>query len=107
MSSNKELSLKQIMDFRKAKIEKLNPLTLSKEAKPAVANIGIRPSVSNEGKETFEVHIIGEKLSYDTLYGKKCAFYFESKLRDEKKFSSIEALKTQIIKDIEKAKEES
>jgi riboflavin kinase/FMN adenylyltransferase len=64
---------------------------------PAVANIGIRPTFNGQG-ERLEVHIIGEV--FDSLYGKRLHVSFIDRIRDEKKFSSIDELKAQIDRDI-------
>lgn len=63
-----------------------------------IANYGIRPTVSNNGKAVLEVHI----LNFDKeIYGEKIKVNFLKKLRDEKKFNSLDELKLQIQKDIE------
>jgi riboflavin kinase/FMN adenylyltransferase len=63
----------------------------------AVCNVGVRPTVSGAGKLTVEVHVPG--FSGD-LYGKTLTLDFKRKLRDERKFSSVEELKAQIQRDI-------
>jgi len=62
-----------------------------------VTNVGVRPTVDNNGHKNIETHII----DFDgDCYGKSVKIEFISRLRDEMKFESIEALKTQINKDI-------
>ncbi|MBA1279971.1 MULTISPECIES: bifunctional riboflavin kinase/FAD synthetase [Pseudomonadaceae] len=69
---------------------------------PAVANIGMRPSVESDGKPHLEVHL----LSYQgDLYGRLLSVTFHRKLRDEQRFASLEALKTAIEGDIAAARE--
>ena len=68
---------------------------------PAVANIGNRPTFNGQG-ERLEVHIIGE--TFESLYGKRLHVSFIDRIRDEKKFSSIDELKAQINYDIADAK---
>jgi riboflavin kinase/FMN adenylyltransferase len=63
----------------------------------AVANVGVRPSISGTHGVHVEVHIPG--FSGD-LYGKTLEVRFKRKLRGEKKFDSLDALKAQIAKDI-------
>lgn len=64
-----------------------------------VANIGIRPTVNNESLvPNCETHIINYS---GLLYGKKIKVTFYHRLRDEKRFSDIEALRTAVKKDIE------
>ena len=64
-------------------------------------NIGFRPTL-NGRHQTLEVHIFD--LNRD-LYGKTLQISFLEKIRDEKKFESLEALKIQLIKDKEICKE--
>ena len=63
----------------------------------AVANIGSRPTVSNSGQRLLEVHLID--FSGD-LYGRDIEAVFVRFLRPEKKFTSLEALKSGIAADI-------
>lgn len=62
-----------------------------------IANFGVRPTISNTNKQGLEVHLLDFN---DNLYGHKVKVNFEKMLRAEKKFSSIEELKTQIQNDI-------
>ena len=66
-----------------------------------IANMGIRPTVDGQNP-VLEVHIL--EFS-GNLYGKKITVEFLKKVRDEKKFDGLEALKEQIFKDISSAKE--
>lgn len=62
-----------------------------------VANFGMRPSFENTQIPVLEVHI----LDFDKdIYGEKIKVEFIRKIRDEKKFESLEELKTQIKNDI-------
>lgn len=62
-----------------------------------VANYGLRPTVSNDGKQVLEIHI----LNFDKdIYGEKIKVNFLKKIRDEKKFDSLDELKEQIKEDI-------
>lgn len=61
-----------------------------------VCNIGVRPTVGGT-KLVVEVHIPG--FSGD-LYGKTLEVELLGKLRDEKKFESLDALKAQIAADV-------
>jgi riboflavin kinase/FMN adenylyltransferase len=68
---------------------------------PSVSNFGVRPSVEDGNSINCETHIIG----YDgDLYEKRLKVEFIHRLRDEKKFADIEALKAQIEKDISDTK---
>jgi riboflavin kinase/FMN adenylyltransferase len=67
-----------------------------------VLNVGLRPTFNNRIVPIAEVHI----LNFDkNLYGKNILVEFIKRLRDEKKFNSIDELKVQIAKDVKKAKE--
>ena len=63
----------------------------------AVCNVGVRPTVDGSGKLTVEVHIPG--FSGD-LYGQRLTIVFVRKIREEKKFGSVEELKAQIARDV-------
>ena len=67
-------------------------------AHQAALNIGTRPTVqTGKHERRFEVHLLD--FTGD-LYGKELEVEFVAKLRDEMKFASLDALKTQIAKDI-------
>ena len=68
---------------------------------PAVVNIGTRPTLMRGNHTVMEAHLIDWK---GDLYGKEIAVKFLRRLRDEKKFDSIEALREQIEEDREEAK---
>ena len=63
-----------------------------------VMNIGTRPTFG-QGGEHCEVHILDFK---GNLYNQSIRVEFVERIRDEKRFSSIEALKDQISKDVYK-----
>ena len=73
-------------------------------ALPAVANVGVRPTVETGcgARINCEVHLLSP---VSDLYGKRLTVSFLSRLREEKKFESIAALSAQIAADIENAKE--
>lgn len=69
---------------------------------PAVLNIGIRPTMSNSGREQLEVHLPG----FDgDLYDAHLTVHVTHRLRDEKKFGSVDELMAQIQTDIHTAAE--
>jgi riboflavin kinase/FMN adenylyltransferase len=79
------------------------PEPIVEPAVPAVANIGFRPTLSGERPETprVEVHLI----DFDgDLYGEYLELQFEAFLRDEQRFASLDALKTQIAADVARAR---
>ena len=66
-----------------------------------VANIGIRPTVAGSIKPILEVHL----LEFDQMiYGKRISVRPLKKLREEKKFASLDELKENIARDVEQAK---
>ena len=67
----------------------------------AVANIGARPTVDGQGVNA-ECHLLD--FAGD-LYGKEITVAFCDFIRPEKKFDSLDALKTQIAADAAKARE--
>jgi riboflavin kinase/FMN adenylyltransferase len=58
-------------------------------------NIGYRPTVDGKNR-TIEVHILDFNAS---IYGERVRLSFIEKIRDEQKFESLDALKTQLHKD--------
>lgn len=66
----------------------------------AVTNVGVKPTVEKNCRPLAETHIIG--FSGD-LYGREIEVSFSEYLRGEKKFDSLDALKSQIKKDTETA----
>ena len=67
-----------------------------------IANIGIRPTVGGTSP-VLEVNIFDFKKE---IYGKRIKVEFVKKIRDEKKFDSLDDLKKQIVKDVNTAKEQ-
>ena len=74
-------------------------LETGKEILPAVANIGIQPTLPS-GKVTVEAHILKD---CPDLYGHKVRVSLRGMLREEKRFASVPELKEQIEKDREQA----
>ena len=68
----------------------------------AVANLGVRPTIAGVPKLSLEVHILD--FNQD-LYGRHVHVEFLHKIRDEMKFSGLDALKAQIAMDITMARE--
>lgn len=67
----------------------------------SVTNVGVRPSVDLNGQENMETHIIGFDGS---LYGSCVRVNFYKKIRDEKKFDSLDELRAEVERNIEMAK---
>jgi riboflavin kinase / FMN adenylyltransferase len=68
-----------------------------------VANLGVRPTIgSATGERLLEIHL----FDFDEeIYGEDVEVTFLSCLRPEQKFSSLDALKTQIAKDVAGARQ--
>ena len=69
---------------------------LAEKPLPAVASIGVRPTVDDSGRVLLETHIFDYHAS---VYGKLVRVEFMKKLRDEARFDSLDALKDAIAQD--------
>src|SRR5204863_207663 len=69
-------------------------------ARPAVASLGVRPTITASGRAVLEVHLFD--YSGD-LYAAHVRVEFLHKIRDEEKYPDLETLKTQIARDCEAA----
>ena len=68
---------------------------------PAVASLGVRPTVEDAGRMLLEVHI----FDYDRpCYGKLVRVEFLQKLRDEEKYVDLDTLTAAIHRDAEQAR---
>ncbi len=63
----------------------------------SVANLGVRPTIAGVPKLLLEVHILDFN---GDLYGRHVHVEFMHKIREEMKFDTLDALKTQIAQDI-------
>lgn len=68
---------------------------------PAVTNIGVRPTFESAGAVTIETHVLG--LDAD-VYGAPLSLSFIQRLRDERRFPDVDALKEQIQADVRRAR---
>jgi riboflavin kinase / FMN adenylyltransferase len=68
---------------------------------PSATNIGVRPTFDGAGV-TVESHLLG---FLESVTSGRMEIRFFTRLRDEQKFASVEALKEQVLKDIERTKE--
>ena len=69
---------------------------------PGVANVGVRPTVNDGTLANLEVHLFD--FTRD-IYGERLEVEFMTKLRDEKKFDSLDSLKAAIARDQASARE--
>lgn len=67
-----------------------------------VANVGVKPTVAEGLKPALEVHLFDFK---ETIYGSSVKVIFRHKIRDEKKFSGLDELKTAIAADVVSAQQ--
>lgn len=68
----------------------------------AAVNVGVRPTVKGEGLELAEVYLLDWA---GDLYGKELSVDLLARLRDERHFESLEALKAQLAEDVARARE--
>jgi len=71
---------------------------------PGVANVGTRPTVDDSGRRSLEVHLFSDEVA--DSYGWWLEVGFLAKIREEKKFGSLDELKAQIHEDIAHARNE-
>lgn len=74
--------------------------TLGGKTYRAVTNVGTNPTVAGDHL-SIETHLLGFE---GDAYGKTLCVAFVDFLRDERRFDSVEALKSQIAQDVERAK---
>lgn len=79
----------------------LTRVTVNGGAYAAITNVGVRPTVDENGGVTVESHLLDLNAQ---LYGSDCRVEFLSMLRPEQKFSDLTALQEQIGKDVAAAK---
>jgi len=67
-----------------------------------VMNIGVRPTVGGDPRRTIEAHL----FDFDgDLYGQRLRVQFVARLREERRFDGLGALKAQIARDVDEARE--
>jgi riboflavin kinase/FMN adenylyltransferase len=82
-------------------LEWARPERLDDEQYRAVVNIGTRPTFEN-GPRTVETHL----LDFDRdIYGQRLTLDFVARLRPERHFNGVEALATQIGRDVRRARQ--
>jgi riboflavin kinase/FMN adenylyltransferase len=69
---------------------------------PAVANVGRRPTVATSSEDLVEVHLLEGGAD---LYGRDLEASFVARLRDERRFESVDALREQIARDAAQARD--
>ena len=71
------------------------------ESRPAVTNVGVRPTVDDGNKVTVEGFILD---FHGDLYGQTVRMEFYKKLRGERKFESLEALREEVMRNAEQTR---
>ena len=74
---------------------------LGEHGLPGAASLGIRPTVKHDGKPTLEVHVFDFNRQ---IYGQHVRVDFHHKLREERKFASLDELIEAIGNDVKQAK---
>jgi riboflavin kinase / FMN adenylyltransferase len=75
-------------------------LTVDGIVHAAITNIGVNPTFGNDGATTIETHV----LHYNReLYGQRVQLGFVQRLRDERRFDDVDALRAQIEADCRRA----
>jgi riboflavin kinase/FMN adenylyltransferase len=75
---------------------------LGSTPRTGVASVGVRPTVSASGVPLLEVFIFDFD---DTIYGRRVGVEFVHKLRDEERYSDLDALANQIRTDVAQARD--
>jgi riboflavin kinase/FMN adenylyltransferase len=68
---------------------------------PSITNIGVRPTFESAGVVTVETHVLGLQRE---IYGAAVSLSFVQRLRDERRFPDVDALKEQIEADVRRAR---
>lgn len=77
---------------------KVDNVDMAERLLKGAANIGYRPTVSDGRKAILEVHL----LDFDSdIYGERITVIFRHKIREERKFESLQALQTCIAIDVQ------
>ena len=75
-------------------------LTIDGIVRAAITNIGVNPTFGDHTVATIETYV----LDYDgDLYGREVQLGFVQRLRDERRFDDVDALKAQIEADLRRA----
>ena len=68
---------------------------------PAVASLGVRPTVMTNAAPMLEVHVLDFNAD---IYGRHVSVEFLHKLRDEEKYADLNSLRHQIQRDVDQAR---
>ena len=76
-------------------------VTIDGVVRPSVTNVGVRPTVDRSGRTMVEAHLFDFS---DDLYGRTVRVGFVQRMRDERVFESVDALRAQIAADCGRAR---
>jgi FAD synthase len=68
-----------------------------------VTNVGVKPTVQRAGPVTAETHLLDAEDR--DLYGERLRVHFVARLREERRFPTLDALRQQIVEDAGRARE--
>jgi riboflavin kinase/FMN adenylyltransferase len=68
---------------------------------PAAVNVGVRPTFEVDAPANIEVHIIG---FHGDLYGRELTVDLTARIREERRFPSVDALVEQLRRDVAAAR---
>ena len=75
--------------------------TIEGVVRPSVTNVGVRPTVDASGRTVVETHVFNVQPD---LYGQSIRVGFVQRIRDERTFDSLDALRAQIGADCDRAR---
>jgi riboflavin kinase/FMN adenylyltransferase len=75
-------------------------MTIDGAVRAGITNIGVRPTFGDSAAPTVETHVLN--FSGD-LYGRTVRLGFVQRLRDERRFEDVDALKAQVEADVRRA----
>jgi riboflavin kinase/FMN adenylyltransferase len=75
--------------------------TIDGVVRPSVTNVGVRPTVDASGRTVVETHVFNVQQD---LYGQSIRVGFVQRIRDERTFESLDALRAQIGADCYRAR---
>ena len=75
--------------------------TIGGVVRPSITNVGVRPTVEASGRTHVETHVFNFEQN---LYGQLMRVGFVQRIRDERAFESLDALRTQIGADCDRAR---
>jgi riboflavin kinase / FMN adenylyltransferase len=80
-------------------------LTVDGVVRAAVTNIGVNPTFGDLKEAAIETHVLNADVGHPLpdLYGRRVRLGFVQRLRDERHFEDVDALRTQIDADVRRA----